>query len=117
MTTVFTLTTGMLTLLMFIGAVTIMGAVLAALVQHDLRRLLAFHAVSQVGYMVLGISTGLWIGVIGGLFHMLNHAIYKCTAFITGTVPNETLHILMGAYNNTIDDYRLAPTSMAIPTN
>jgi len=55
--------------------------------RHNLKRLLSFHAVSQVGYMVLGIGTGMTIGVIGGLFHMLNHAIYKCDLFLmSGTV-------------------------------
>jgi len=68
---------------MVIGAVTIMAAVMAALVQHNLRRLLGFHAVSQVGYMVLGIATGTAIGVIGGLFHMVNNALYKCCLFLT----------------------------------
>jgi len=70
-------------LLLIIGAVTVIGAVMMAMIQHDLKKLLSFHAVSQVGYMVLGIGTGLWIGVIGGLFHMLNHAIYKCCLFLS----------------------------------
>ncbi len=65
------------TLLMMFGAITIIGAVLMALVQHDLKRLLAFHAVSQVGYMLMGIGTGTALGLAAGLFHMLNHAIYK----------------------------------------
>jgi formate hydrogenlyase subunit 3/multisubunit Na+/H+ antiporter MnhD subunit len=68
--------------MMIIGAVTILSAVLMAMMQHNLKRLLSFHAVSQVGYMVLGIGTGTAIGVIGGLFHMLNHAIYKCNLFL-----------------------------------
>ena len=44
--------------LMIIGAVTIVLAVLMALIQKNLKRLLAYHAVSQVGYMILGIGTG-----------------------------------------------------------
>ncbi len=67
---------------MLIGAGTIVFAVMAAMMQHNLRRLLGFHAVSQVGYMVLGIATGTAIGVVGGLFHMLNHAIYKSCLFL-----------------------------------
>jgi len=55
-----------------------------ALIQHDLRRLLSFHAISQVGYMVLGFGTGTAIGVAGGIFHMLNHAIYKTGLFLSG---------------------------------
>jgi formate hydrogenlyase subunit 3/multisubunit Na+/H+ antiporter MnhD subunit len=70
--------------LMIVGAFTIIAAVMMALVQHDLKRLLGYHAVSQVGYMVLGIGTGTSIGIAGGIFHMLNHAIYKCCLFLTG---------------------------------
>lgn len=70
--------------LMIIGSVTIIAAVMMALIQHDLRKLLAYHAVSQVGYMVLGIGTGNPIGIAGGLFHMLNHSIYKACLFLTG---------------------------------
>ncbi len=68
---------------MLVGAGTIVFAVMAAMVQHNLRRLLGFHAVSQVGYMVVGVATGSAIGIVGGLFHMVNHAIYKSCLFLT----------------------------------
>ncbi len=71
------------TVLAVVGAVTIIFAVIIALVQHDLKRLLGYHAVSQVGYMVLGIGTGNPIGIAGGLFHMLNHAVYKSCLFLS----------------------------------
>ncbi|MFA6430960.1 MAG: proton-conducting transporter membrane subunit, partial [Candidatus Margulisiibacteriota bacterium] len=69
-------------ILMAIGAITIICAVMGALVQHNMKKLLSFHAVSQVGYMVMGIGTGLPIGVAGAVFHMLNHAIYKSCLFL-----------------------------------
>ncbi len=69
-------------LMMIVGAVTIIFAVLMALVQHNLKKLLSFHAVSQVGYMVLGVGSGIPIAIVGGLFHMLNHAIYKSCLFL-----------------------------------
>ncbi|MGI9321596.1 MAG: proton-conducting transporter membrane subunit, partial [Thiogranum sp.] len=65
----FVLTPAMYLMLMLLGAVTVISAVMMALVQHDLKRLLSYHAVSQVGYMVLGIGTGTAIGLAGGLFH------------------------------------------------
>ena len=70
--------------LLIVGAVTIIAAVMMALVQHDLKRLLSYHAVSQVGYMVLGIGTLNPVGMAGGIFHMLNHAIYKGCLFLCG---------------------------------
>jgi formate hydrogenlyase subunit 3/multisubunit Na+/H+ antiporter MnhD subunit len=88
---VFSLNQAMSILLMAIGAVTILAAVLLAMVQHNLRRLLAYHAVSQVGYMVLGIGTLTPIGLAGGLFHMLNHSIYKSCLFLcAGAVEKKT---------------------------
>ena len=72
------------TILMMVGSITIVAAVMMALIQHDFKRLLGYHAVSQVGYMVLGIGSGNPIGIAGGLFHMLNHAIYKSCLFLSG---------------------------------
>ena len=70
--------------LMFLGSLTIIAGVMMALVQHDLRRLLGYHAVSQVGYMVLGIGTGIPVGIAGGMFHMLNNTLYKTGLFFAG---------------------------------
>ncbi|RKZ07899.1 hypothetical protein DRQ25_10380, partial [Candidatus Fermentibacteria bacterium] len=81
---VFQMTPTMNTILMAIGSITIVAAVMMALIQHDLKRLLGYHAVSQVGYMVLGIGTGNPIGIAGGLFHMFNHSIYKSCLFLAG---------------------------------
>jgi len=78
----FHMTTAVNGVLMLFGAVTVICAVMMALVQHDLKRLLSYHAVSQVGYMILGIGSGTVIGLVGGLFHMLNHAIYKSCLFL-----------------------------------
>jgi len=81
---IFVITPGIGLVLMVVGGITILGAVLMALVQQDFRKMLAFHAVSQVGYMVMGIGTGIPVGVIGGLFHMINHATYKSCLFLSG---------------------------------
>lgn len=70
--------------LMSIGAVTILLAVMMALVQKDYKKLLSYHAISQVGYMILGIGTALPVGIVGGIFHMINHAMYKSCLFLTG---------------------------------
>ena len=67
-----------------IGSATIIIAVMIAMVQHNLKKLLSYHAVSQVGYMILGIATATPVGIAGGIFHMLNNAIYKCCLFLCG---------------------------------
>ena len=71
-------------MLMIIGLVTIIFAGMMALIQKDYKRLLSYHAISQVGYMILGIGTAVPAGIVGGLFHMINNAIYKSGLFLTG---------------------------------
>jgi formate hydrogenlyase subunit 3/multisubunit Na+/H+ antiporter MnhD subunit len=79
------------TILLTVGAVTIVLAVMIALVQHDMKRLLGFHAISQVGYMLIGIGTGNAIGIAGGIFHMFNNAVYKSCLFLgAGSVEKKT---------------------------
>ena len=72
------------TTMMITGAITIIFAVMMALIQKDYKRLLSYHAISQVGYMILGIGTATPAGIVGGLFHMINHAMYKSALFLTG---------------------------------
>ncbi len=77
--------------LMSIGAFTIIIAVMMALIQHNGRRLLGYHAVSQVGYMVLGIGTASVLAFAGGLFHLINNTLYKTGLFLSlGSVEKQT---------------------------
>jgi len=71
-------------ILALIGSATIIIAVMVAMVQHNVKKLLSYHAISQVGYMILGIATMTPVGIAGGVFHMLNNAIYKCCLFLCG---------------------------------
>lgn len=78
-------------MLMVIGIITIVLAVMMALVQKDFKKLLSYHAISQVGYMILGIGTCLPIGIAGGLFHMINNALYKsCLFFTAGSIEKQS---------------------------
>jgi len=82
---IFILKSGVLSVVLaIVGAATIVVAVMIAMVQHNLKKLLSYHAVSQVGYMILGIATMTPVGIAGGVFHMLNNAIYKCCLFLCG---------------------------------
>lgn len=75
--------TTMQIILMTIASLTIIIAVMMAFIQKDYKKLLSYHAVSQTGYMILGISTLNPVGIAGGLFHMINHASYKSCLFMT----------------------------------
>lgn len=76
-------------ILLTIGVITIIIAVMMALVQHNYKRLLGFHAVSQVGYMIVGFGLGSLIGIAAGLFHMINNAIYKGGLFLTAVAVEQ----------------------------
>ncbi len=68
--------------LMFLGALSMVVAVILALSQWDLKRLLAYHSISQIGYVVLGIGLGTPLGILGGLFHLFNHSVFKSLLFL-----------------------------------
>jgi len=77
--------------LLFLGAVSMVIGVFLAIGQWDFKRLLAYHSISQIGYVILGI--GLWtpLGILGGLFHLLNHSLFKSLLFLnSGAVEHAT---------------------------
>jgi len=74
-----------------LGALTVIIAVMMAMNQHNGRRLLGYHAVSQVGYMIMGVAGGSVLAFAGGLFHLVNNTIYKSSLFLTlGSVEKQT---------------------------
>lgn len=79
-------------ILLIVGSFTVICAVMMALVQHNVKKLLGFHAISQVGYMVLGIGCATPLGLAGGLFHMVNNAIYKSCLFLGAGNVEKNVH-------------------------
>ena len=75
----------------WLGVLTMIVGAFMALIQSDVKRLLAYCSVSQMGYVVVGLSLGTPLGVVAGLFHALNHAIAKGLLFLgAGVVEHET---------------------------
>jgi multicomponent Na+:H+ antiporter subunit A len=68
--------------LVWIGALTAVVGVLYAMVQTDLKRLLAFSTVSQIGYMMMGLGIGTPLAITAGLLHCLNHGFFKGGLFL-----------------------------------
>src|SRR6185369_2996474 len=62
-----------------LAAATLFFAATCALVVTDLKRIIAYSTMSQIGYMMLGVSTG---GYDGGLFHLMTHAFFKALLFM-----------------------------------
>ncbi len=72
-------TTIALTVVAWIGALTALFGALVAVAQNDIKRILAYSTVSQLGYMMVGLATG---GVAIGMFHLITHAFFKALLFL-----------------------------------
>lgn len=70
------------TLFIVLGLISMVVGAFMAIAQEDLKRLLAYSGISQMGYILLGVGLGTTLGVQGGLFHMFNNAIYKSLLFL-----------------------------------
>jgi multicomponent Na+:H+ antiporter subunit D len=79
---IFGITKAYSSVLMFLGAISMLVAVFLAISQWDFKRLLAYHSISQIGYVILGIGLGTPLGILGGLFHLFNHSIFKSLLFL-----------------------------------
>ena len=66
----------------YIGALTALAGVILALVQKDLKQILAHHTISQIGLMMMGLSFGYGLSFTGGLMHIINHALFKSLLFL-----------------------------------
>ncbi|MDQ1368633.1 MAG: NADH-quinone oxidoreductase subunit [Acidimicrobiaceae bacterium] len=77
-------------LVAIIGGVTIIIAALLAFVQHDIKKVLAYSTVSQLGYMVMALGVGAWTAAI---FHLFTHAFFKADLFLgAGSVSHSGSH-------------------------
>jgi NADH-quinone oxidoreductase subunit L len=73
-----------------IGLITLVMAALMAMVMTDIKRVLAYSTLSQLGYMILGLGTGAWFFAV---FHLITHAFFKCCLFqCSGSVINSMHH-------------------------
>jgi NADH-quinone oxidoreductase subunit L len=77
----------------WVGVLTAFFAATIALVQTDLKRILAYSTVSQLGYMMLGVGTG---GYAAGIFHLTTHAFFKALLFLAA---GSVMHALAGELN------------------
>jgi NADH-quinone oxidoreductase subunit L len=77
-------------LIAIIGGITIVIAALLAFVQNDIKKVLAYSTVSQLGYMMMGLGVGSWTPAV---FHIFTHAFFKCCLFLcAGSVSHSGSH-------------------------
>ena len=88
-----------------IGAVTLLLAACSALVQRDIKRVLAYSTISQIGYMFLALGVGAWAAA---LFHFTTHAFFKALLFLAAGAVIQSLH-------EEHDIYRMGGLRHALP--
>ena len=85
----FLLAPPVMTAVAVIGAATLLIAGFSALVQHDLKRVLAYSTISQIGYMFLALGVGAWSAA---MFHFMTHAFFKALLFLAAGAVIHALH-------------------------
>ncbi|HVN75345.1 MAG TPA: proton-conducting transporter membrane subunit [Thermoanaerobaculaceae bacterium] len=74
-----------------LGVASMAAGAIVAYFQTDMKRMLAYSSISQIGYIMIGLGLGNWLGVVGALFHVLNHALFKSLLFLnSGAVQFRT---------------------------
>lgn len=63
------------------GVISVFYGAFAALRQNDMKRMLAYSSISQVGYIVMGLGAGTGLGIAGAVFHIFNHSVFKAQLF------------------------------------
>ena len=76
------------TILLWVACATMVTGVLGAAAQTDFRRILSFHIVSQIGYMVLGLALLTPLAMVGAVFYLVHHIIVKANLFLVAGVAN-----------------------------
>lgn len=82
------------TLLLWMAGLTMLTGVLGAAAQYEFRRILSFHIISQIGYMILGLALFTPLAIVGGVFYIMHHIIVKANLFLVSGV----VHRLKGTH-------------------
>ena len=74
-------------ILLWMAVLTMLSGVLGAAAQYEFRRILSFHSISQIGYMILGLALYTPLAIVGGVIYIVHHSIVKASLFqISGLV-------------------------------
>jgi multicomponent Na+:H+ antiporter subunit D len=88
---VFGMTAPVYAILIALGVISMIVGSVLAFGQKDIKRLFAYSSISQVGYIALGLGVGTPLAVLGALFHLLNHSVFKSLLFLnSGAIENDT---------------------------
>jgi multicomponent Na+:H+ antiporter subunit D len=76
------------TILLWVAGFTMVTGVLGAAAMNDMRRILSFHIVSQIGYMILGLALFTPLALVGAVFYLVHHIIVKANLFLVAGVAH-----------------------------
>ncbi len=86
----FSIEAGGVNMMALVGGITILIGAALAFVQNDIKKVLAYSTVSQIGYMVMGLGVGAWVAAV---FHLFTHAFFKALLFLgAGSVSHGGTH-------------------------
>jgi multicomponent Na+:H+ antiporter subunit D len=74
------------TILLWAAGLTMLTGVLGAAAQSEIRRILSFHIISQIGYMIMGLALLTPLALVGGVFYVVHHIIVKTNLFLVGGI-------------------------------
>lgn len=77
-------------ILLWVAALTMVTGVLGAAAQNDIRRILSFHIISQIGYMILGLALATPLAIVGTIFYLVHHIIVKANLFLIAGIVDRT---------------------------
>jgi multicomponent Na+:H+ antiporter subunit D len=98
-----TSTTALLWMFIFFGLISMVGGAFLALVQSNLKRLLGYSSISQMGYIAVALGLGTALGISAGILHIINQALIKgllflCTAFVVYQAKTDNIYKISGHF-------------------
>lgn len=104
------------TLILGLSALTMVTGVLGAIAHSEIRRILSFHIVSQIGYMILGLGLFTPLGIAGAIFYIVHHIIVKTNLFlVAGIVHRLRGHYLLARLGGLYREAPLLAALFAVP--
>jgi len=102
-------------MLLLISGLTMFFGVLGAIAQKDLKKILSFHIVSQIGYMVMGLALYTPLAIAGSIFYIVHHILVKTNLFlISGIVKETSGHFLLRKLGGIYDRFPFITVLFAI---
>lgn len=77
---------------LILGTLSMIAGAVLAYFQRDFKRMLAYSSISQIGYIMIGLGLGNLLGLVGALFHIFNHALFKSLLFLNSGAVQYRLH-------------------------